>query len=488
MRHALGLYRALIITGLYTVQIRPGDEDVDMSDSSLYIPALKWCIAAHPILSAAIQEEGSEAPEFVRPAKLDLRKHIQVIDTTSPDYMLAGDELGLLKRITLEIHDHTFPDVEKVPPWKIVVLPLLDEAVGMKKRAYIIFAYSHSHGDGRSGLNFHRTLLEGLQAPRQDYDREPIYQPPSSPLPPPLEETCNMKISWSYFLFVLFGDYMPNFVRQRLNLPAKTARPWIGKPVYYNADNFHTGSQILIVNNDLLREVLTACRARGTKMTGLLNQLVVRSLSEALPAENESDSFIGQIVVDLRALVPAYSSNQMLNCVSAANQTNPRPCKKSEQGEVCSLSRDEDVWDAARKTTTWLADCASTLDDHSIGLLRYVNDFRTWYLDKLGKPRDSSYEISNLTIFDPSSPNSLTNASERGEGSSWDIERIVFSQPAIATGCPLTFQVATKKGGDMVITLNWQLGILDVPDEDVFTQAVLRKVHGFLTAIASETR
>ena len=74
MRHALGFYRALIITGLYI-------QDSEEASSSkigidTFIPALKQCIDVHPILSAAISGEATEAPKFVRPATLDLRNHI----------------------------------------------------------------------------------------------------------------------------------------------------------------------------------------------------------------------------------------------------------------------------------------------------------------------------------------------------------------------------------------------------------------------------
>ena len=488
MRHALGFYRALIMTGLYTVD--QSDNDFNTSSIGSYIPALKWCIAAHPILSAAIRGENSEIPEFVRPETLDLKNHIQIIDPKSPDY-LSTDEIDMLKQVTLETHDQLFPDVERIPPWKVVVLPLSDDP-GILKRVYVIFAYSHSHGDGKSGLAFHKTFLEGLKVAHYEYDHSPIYRSPTFPLPLPLEEACKLRITWSCLLFALVKEYLPHWLCKWPNSQAsgtlKPSSTWLGKPISYDPENFHTGSEIMVVDNNLLSSVLTSCRSQGTKFTGLLNQLIVHALSEVLPVDTESDSFIGQIVIDLRTLIPDYTDDLMVNCISAIEETYPRFNKSSVRDKGINTKHDKDLWNAVRNTTARLVDSASTLVDQSIGLLQYINNFRAWYLNKLGGNRNSSYEISNLVNFDPSLRD-FTNVAKASQQDQmvWDIERMIFSQPANVTNCPLNFQIVTRKGGDMVITLNWQLGVLGVVDEKAFTKDILSKVYASLTVIASDT-
>ena len=42
------------------------------------------------------------------------------------------------------------------------------------------------------------------------------------------------------------------------------------------------------------------------------------------------------------------------------------------------------------------------LHDQPIGLLRYLKDIRGWIASQLGARRDSSYEVSNLVTFTPS--------------------------------------------------------------------------------------
>jgi hypothetical protein len=125
--------------------------------------------------------------------------------------------------------------------------------------------------------------------------------------------------------------------------------------------------------------------------------------------------------------------------------------------------------------------------DQPIGLVQYLDKFRPWFLEKLGETRDSSYEISNAVVFDPSSKDntSISGVGIDGEGT-WDIERMVFSQPANVTNCPLSFSVVTRKDGEMVMTLNWQVGVLGVADENGFAKDILGRIDGYLTEIAGD--
>ncbi|RDW65779.1 uncharacterized protein DSM5745_09518 [Aspergillus mulundensis] len=517
-RHALGFYRALTMTGLYTLDLDTGlstsesSEYVDMTIPDTYIPALKWCIAAHPILRTGIQGQDGEEPVFVRAPKMDLRRHVRV-DCSIMDGGVNLDgksEVEALRRVLLREHDEGFEGVENVPPWRVVVAPLpVSDIDGYqrndarrKAKAYIIFAYSHSHGDGRSGLVFHRAFLEGLRGAHRVYDKgyeyattidhqgsvsEVEYQ-----LPPPLEEACALRITWSYLLLTLFGAHLPAFVSRWFGFqtPAVTEGTWTGEVMMHDSESFRTGAAILIVEERRLDTVLKTCREKGgARFTGLLNQLVVRALSGALSAhtfasEASVNNFIGQIVIDLRRLVPAYSDDMMVNCVSAASECSPRV--PDDQDE--DLRNNAAFWDAVRQTTLRLARSSSTLVDQPIGLLRYLDKFRPWFLEKLGKRRDSSYEISNAVVFDPSPGHKSTSVESNNRKEEvkmdWNIERMVMSQPANVTGCPLSFSVVTRKGGDMALTLNWQVGVLGIEDEDGFAEDVLKRIDGLLAGIA----
>ncbi|CAG7928398.1 unnamed protein product [Penicillium olsonii] len=474
MRHALGFYGALTMTGLYSVHDTA--HAFDPANLDHFVPALKHCIATHPILSAAIQGHTTESPNFIRPAYLDLRHHLHLHAS------LLKDDLSLITEVTKKTHDQPFLQVDQRPPWKVFIVPVADKlgSEGAQK-AYVIFAYSHSHGDGKSGLAFHRSFLEGLQAGCDLYDQDYICRPSASPIPPPLEEACDLTISWSYLLLNLFGPLIPSFAANYFGhkQPA-ISNTWTGKAMCHEPSDFHTGSQALLVEKSLLDAAMRVCREHGVKFTGFFNQLVAHILDDALPRDARTENLLGQIVIDLRAQTAAYSEDQMANSVSALYVSSPRSHSMSSKGAT-ALKHDSAFWNTARRTTIQLASSASTLADQPIGLLRYLSHFRPWFVNQLGKKRDSSYEISNVVVFDPQTSESST-ISNTGR-KDCNIERVLFSQPANVTGSALNFQLVTRKGGDMVITLNWQLGILDVPDEDLFTRDILRRVRELLTEV-----
>jgi len=96
-------------------------------------------------------------------------------------------------------------------------------------------------------------------------------------------------------------------------------------------------------------------------------------------------------------------------------------------------------------------------------------------LSKPGHERDSSYEVSNLLVFDPNFPRDE-------EADTCNIEKMVFSQPANVTGAPLTFNVISVKGGSLVFAVSWQIGAFGVAEEDerdFVTRLCLSVYEGF---------
>jgi hypothetical protein len=490
MRHALGHYRALIITGLYVQQLK--DDTTDGIKINTFIPALKYCIAAHPILSAAIRGEETEAPQFVRPATLDLRNHIEICDPPTVGAMSPTDEVHFLKQLTVEKHDQLFQDIEHIPPWKIVVLPLPAQPGTSERRFYILFSFSHSHGDGKSALAFHKTLLKGFEVGYLTYNEDPLHRTSSSPLLPPIEEACNLKISLPYLLGPFIATYLPKFISGILNLHASVTPQvpdsWIGTPAVYDPKNFHTGLEIVVIDKETLNAILAACKTYGAKFTGLLHQVIVRAMSQALPADTPAGNFVAETAVDLRHLIPGLSNDDMALCVSSVYEAFARVDSASSPGGKQSEEDKEAMWAAARSTTARLAAGISTLANQPIGLLQYLAHFRMWLVNQIGKPHDSSYSISNIVSFDPFNGNESKNATThpKQQRMSWDIEMMVFSQPANPTSTPLCFQVVSRKGGAMTITLTWQIGVLGLPDENSFVKGIGEAVKTRLYSIASE--
>lgn len=441
--------------------------------------ALKHCIAVHPHLSAAIAGEETESPRFVRPAVLDLRNHAELVSLNDiANVSENASEKEILENALIQIHDQTFSARDRIPPWKIVVLPLKSNSKG-QARFFVAYACSHSQGDGKSALAFHKALLQGLRTSDASVIKGSPYEcrTPSTPLPPTIEQAGNLTISWSYLLGPLLGAYLPTFISSPLNIRA-SATPesedqWRALRTSYDPQNHHTGTEMLSVDHATMSKVLAVCKQHDTKLTGLLHQLFVRGLSESLPAETQAGTFVAQTAVDLRRLVSGLTSDDMGNCPTAHYELHPRVTRT----KPADAGAEDLMWAAARKTTDSLAERGSSLADQPMGLLRYLSNMRAYFEGNIGKLRDSSYEFSNLLSFDPG-----VVVDAKG----WDVEKMVFSQPANATGSCVAFNVVSRKGGDMVLVLSWQKGVLDVPDEKEFAAAVCRVVGEMLHEIAGQ--
>lgn len=441
----------------YTSEAANDVLDLSLGAGQVFVAALRHCVKRHPILSSVITGSSTETPGFATPKKLDLSKHLEIRDNVE-DLSEA--------HILAEVSDQQFSAADKIPPWKVVLTPLTSSS-GAAVRLLVLFAYYHSHGDGKSGLAFHRTFLDGLNEAYQmvsrtsrevDYESEPSM----APLPPPIEEAGNLSLSWSYLLSPLLGEYLPSFIATRLRFRASSVAQddstMRGTDLTFDPDSFRTGLETLTINHETLRKVLQHCKARKTTFTGLLNQVIARSLSTSLETEPVK-AFASQIVIDLRHILPdSYTDNTMANCVSAYNETIPRHFPGHHRDWTKPSAQ---IWTAARQTSAGLVKSASTLHNQPIGLLAYLREFRPWTLGQIGKRREVSYEISNLTVFDPVPREQPSQPSK----STIQIEKTIFSQPANASGACLNFNLVTTKGGPLVMTVTWQLGVLSLDQE-----------------------
>lgn len=416
----------------------------------------------HPILGAVIVDGSSEKPGLAVLETLDLSKHIDV-----RQFGTQWPEEQRIEKLLTEVSDEQFESVDELPPWKVVLMAL-PSGDGATARLLVVFAYYHSHGDGKSGLAFHRSFVEGLhdaaQEPNKPVPR--LCKTSSAGLPPPMEETGKLTLSWSYLLSPLLGAYLPSFLASMLGMRASAiaqdGRIWCGKDLSFDPSNFRTGLAMITIDHKTMHAALQRCRARQASFTGLLTHLIARSICSTLGPEHSKKAFASQIVVDLRRLFNgAYSDNTMMNCVSAYNETILAPSTSTDWTSPTS-----EIWTAARHTTAEVAESASSLHNQPIGLLQYLNDFRSWTLGQIGKKRECSFEISNLVVFDPPLPADEAERSSRPWVKGVQIEKTVFSQPANAAGACLNFNLVSTKNGPLVVTVTWQRGVLGVGDEE----------------------
>ncbi|EKG11923.1 Alcohol acetyltransferase [Macrophomina phaseolina MS6] len=481
MRHVLGYYRALILTGRYSMP-----NGFELKKESFY-PSLKHCISSHPMLSTAIKDEQTEAPEFIRPSIIDLSNHVEIQSPIEVASTGISAELEALRHRLCKAHDQPFSNIERIPPWKIIVVPINNPAATTGNTCWILFSYSHSHGDGSSALFFHRTLLHALRAPSlttpspSTAATNSLFTPPATALLPPVELAKPLPITWPFLLLPLISHYLPTPISSflptlfRVSVTPHTPDMWKATPTSYDVTSFRTAIAFAVAPASTLQRLLQQCRAHpGVKLTAVLHALVVRALSASLPADAPAGTFVAQTAIDLRPLMPEAWQGAFALGVSVAYHAFPR----CEDGH----GFDQSFWQRARDTTAHLAERSGTLVDQPIGLLSYLRSFRGWLEGLVGKERDSSYEVSNLLAFDPDEEEGGSGADGVG---GWGFRGMVFTQPANAVGSAVNFNVVSTKGGDLVVSLTWQRGVLGVEgDEDEWARGVCEHLEGDMKALA----
>lgn len=213
---------------------------------------------------------------------------------------------------------------------------------------------------------------------------------------------------------------------------------------------------LLEIEEPLVRNALRVSRARGSKLTATMHQMIVRALSRAIPdggtdGEGRITDFVSGTAIDMRGSigVPGYTWGLYVN---GTHDIHPRIQFDGEPQAQSTFS--DEAWEAASLMTKSLAESATRLQDQAIGLLRYAPSIGGWTANKMGERRDCSYRVSNLLAFDG-------GAEGRNR-----ISKVIFATPADATGSPLAFDIVSLKGGSLVCSVGWQAGALGVSLEE----------------------
>lgn len=411
----------------------------------MFIQPLKRCIEEHPFLNVIVQDKHTEKPFFERVSSINLEDHISIIhnDETS------DNGTATLQEVLPPILDRPWPG--GLPPWRIVVLPLPSQHGRGKASFFIAFAFSHTIGDGMTGLTFHRTFLAAWSlAAGTDETQSFLVTPPSRTLPPPFDTPERLPISWSFLLGPLIATYLPGFLAEAFGLRAAASKidamTWTGSRVFFDPETLQSRVRLLEIEAAHVQKALQASRNRGAKLTGVLHQLIVRALSKAIP-NGDMNSFLSQTAVDMRGSIGAQGDTWGL-FVSGYYEVHPRV------PGLAAPEFSEEMWAAARSMTKSLSECTVRLQDQPVGLLRFAPSVRKWTLGKIGQQRDCSYEVSNLLAFDG------------GDNAKCKISKVVFAQPANVTGGPLVFNIVSAKGGSLMCAVSWQAGALGIPVEE----------------------
>ncbi|CAG9941737.1 unnamed protein product [Clonostachys rosea f. rosea IK726] len=437
-REVLGLYNCVVVGAIYTL---PRDFGSPTQPEAFFHP-LKRCAREHPFLSVIVRDIQTDKPFYEQVPTVQLSQHVSLL-APSDQNVTAAIQAALAPEL-----DRPFPD--GTPPWRIFVLPLKEPS-----SYFIAFAYSHVLGDGASGAAFHRTFLKAIAEgdsikPGQNSETAPASL---KLLAPPFDTPSRLPISWGFLLGPLIASFLPAFIARLFGIHDAASHvdngTWTGGPNAQWGGNLATKIIVKEIEAPVLDNALRAARNHDTKLTAILQALIVGALSKAIP-DPKITNFVSQTVLNMRPAV-GISADQMGNMTSAAYPIYPR--SKSQN----STFSDND-WAVARDATRELGENASRLRDQAIGLLRFVMSVRMWMLGKLGQRRECSFELSNLGAVDvghyPDRPGAK-------------ITQIVFSQTASAISVPINFNFSAVKGGEgLIYTVTWQKGALNIAEHD----------------------
>lgn len=459
-REHLGFYNSVAVGGIYEFS----SPDFDVTSRRSFFGAAKKCIDEHPTLSYVVRDSYTDAAFFERVASVNLEEHISIVGDDKASQEKEGNDLARINAAMPSIVDHQWSMA--TPPWKLFVLPLSakQDPGDRRARCFVVFAFSHALGDAMTAIAFHRTFKAGLFD--QLKGNAASITMPDADFPSPFDTPKTLPISWSFLLRPLIAVLLPKFLAEMLGLrsTASTIKPdtWTASKMFYEPDGFQSCLKLVELPGPQIEALLQLGRKKGAKLTAMIHQSLVRGLSREIP-RSKATNFVSGTAVNMRRAV-GRSNDDMGLFVNAWYESHDRI---DEWAKPWS----EQTWENARALTKKLAVCAVTLEDQAVGLLRYVPSIKKWTAAKIGQPRESSYEISNLGCFE-------IGDREQAEKSGCRVTKLVFSHSANVTSSPFTLSIVSLKGGSMVISISWQPGALGIPLES--EQALIDRLAAFI--------
>jgi hypothetical protein len=462
-RHHLGFYKNVGFTAEYTAS----DTTQTSSLESKIYAALRHVIAEHPSLSAITLNEDQSFPHvyFARVPEIDLRTCVEIRDrrTSFPKDGEADEELD---EILAQQHSRDFKEgLGTKPFWRLIVRISPTEAT----RFTATWMWHHALADGASAILFHEAFLAGLNSAGSDGDGEPIVRSPTATLLPPLEELHPMPISWSFFIQTILGAILPSIFDQR---PAKL---WTGNRVPEDTTPFpKPRHRTLVLSKGTTTKLAQVSRREEASVTATLQCLLAASLFANLPAaEYERVKIEGPIsmkrFLDVR-------EDQMTNAIAQYAYLHKRPASPPTEGRLTSKVLQNFSWAAARAVkATIAAELAKKGRDSPIALLKYVSDMHKFFLEKLGKPRSPTAELSNVGVW----------PGRQESGAEWSIGRMVFSQCPSPVASPFSISVVTGGDGNVSLNFCWPEGAVEEETMTRVIEGVREGVEGLVDGIGA---
>ncbi|POR37252.1 Uncharacterized protein TPAR_02547 [Tolypocladium paradoxum] len=454
--HLLGQYCGTIVTCRYVTP----DHAAAGSDESLQESierAIAETVLQHPALQAGLVNEDSKRPSWIELESIDFANHVAWQTVNSSDDVQAA--LGSLLESQI---DRNFSHLETRPGWRVVILRQHGS-----RALEVAFIWNHTVADGMSGKMFHETLLHHLNSAEGDSPpklRGRVLRLADTALrfPPAPEAICKYPIGLRFTTSALWKEFKPSIIANKEG----TRAAW--SPI--RLQPYKTRRRTVTIPDAALQRILRACRANSTTLTGLLHGIAVLSFASQLQP-HEAPGLAGDTALNMRPATPSappgypwYDPHKTIgNILSSMEHTFDRHLVRDVRRQLASAPpADPDrktalapaVWSVARAARR---DIQRSLDlgtrDNMVGLMKFVPDWRAQMREHVGKPRRSSWVVTNIGVID---------GDPDGAGAAhWTIERALFSLSAEASGAAIRLCPISVKGKELCVDFSWQDTVVD---------------------------
>lgn len=376
----------------------------------------------------------------------------------------------------------------ELPFWRVVIL----HGAGNTAHFVACFIYHHVIGDGKSGLAFHRSFLSALSAipdlasattgseasapvngdADNGHEADTIVYPPQTPLIPNLESLHPLPLSIPYILKALWDDWFPRAPRTL----------WTGGPISTAPSARRVRFRSVTLSQSTSAGLLAASRANSTTLTAAVEVLLAAAVLAHLPPERYS-SVRCNCPVSLRRFLPSdiVDDDSIGTWVSRYEEVHHRLSGvSSSRNSISNNSNALELfsWEEARRVKATIdAELRKNGRNTAAGLLRYVRDSHRFFKKKVGKPREHSFELSNIGLFKPAVQQEGSKGEEE-EG--WRIGRMIFSQSADVVGAGFEACLVTGGDGRLTFGFSWLEGIV----EGVWMEKVIEELKGMMEKMA----
>lgn len=436
-RHALGIYRCVVLSARY---LNPPATNAD----DAIFAALGRLVAKQPMLRVGILGHDTSTAQFSHIPEIDLWKHVGIRTLPGGDGYDAA-----LTAVHAWCHDQLFPDVETLPPWRVIIVRPETFGPGEEPFEDIIFAYHHSLMDGTGGKNFHEQLVEALNETSNGSDPSYILKFPDPPVLPEAQEDVIPYTSGKLFMGrVIWDEFAPSFL--------KPARPsiWSGKPI-----DFDRPHQTRLIAVDIpalvVSSMLAESRRHSASITSLIHALCLASMAHRVPAE-DAPAFIGSTPINARPYMAATANPALKDSfrVGISVMTHEFPAAAVDALRKPDTDLDALIWHHAKLIKNQIRTRAATLPaDDPISLMKFITDWPSYWQKKNGQPRDGSWEVSSL--------GAMRVETSRSSPSQRRVSRIFFSNGVMVASLPLSVSVASPPGGSLTAGISWNAGVVD---------------------------